>query len=541
VSLKPPPPETGDKGLKEFREAVKLQEEVFKAKWERNFHRKDLARWEKLYRSLSKNRLPESPAAKHFEKLSRLCHNLLLEFGPEPPPKKRRKKAFVPVALTYPKFPDAHEHRLHFLDGPSLKRRRAVQLASYAASVSHQESDKGRTLISVDMPPEDIRLYERLVDVINDVGMDLEKAGFETGYAMRPEGIPVEETYKPNPLDPELPLAKIRSDNWFAQGYTRWARVQGNNYRGALGKGLPKDLPSLESTIAWDPDPRYRRILELTESNQLQNAMELVEAIPGEDREPLVDEVIYLRFLTETVPKAADIRLLARKFVRNSTISDLLMEEFPDYLELLNQELVACPPLLKNLTVLRPEFGKLLIPPRPPAADWPKIRERFLSFTFSSIPRGRIFSVNIGIGLGDLQGAFFQYMYDAEHAFRQERSMPFPETPWVSEAALLDLVRTIWPSAIHQWRPPFLGLQSVDIYVPEIELAIEYQGQQHYEPIEFFGGEEGFRMTQARDNRKRALLKANNVQLLEWPYHIPLSKTELIQSIEEIGISMTEN
>lgn len=541
MSLKPPPPETGDKGLKEFREAVKLQEDVFKARWQRNLHRKDLARWQKLYRSLSKKRPPGSPAARHFEKLSSLCYDLLLEFDPEPPSKKRRKKASTPVALTYPKFPDAHEYRLHFLDGPSMKRRRAVQFTSYAASVSHQGSDKGRTLISVGMPLEDVRLYERLVDVIGELGMDLPKAGFDTGYTMRPEGIPTGGTYKPNPLGPELPFTKIISDNRVAQSYTRRARVLGDNYLGPLGKGPPMDLPSLESTIAWDPDPRYRRILELTEANQLRNAMELVETIPGKDREPLVDEVIYLRFLTDTVPKAADIRLLARKYVRNSTIPDLLMEEFPDYLELLNQELVVDPPLLKELSVLSPEFGELMIPPMPPASDWPKIREHFLSFTFPTIPRGRIFSVNIGIDLGNLQCAFFQYMYDAEHTFRQERSIPFPEILWVSEAALLDLVRTIWPSAIHQWRPGFLGLQSVDIYVPEIELAIEYQGQQHYEPIEFFGGEEGLRMTQARDNRKRALLKANNVQLLEWPYYIPLTKAELIQNIEEVGISTTEN
>ncbi len=215
-------------------------------------------------------------------------------------------------------------------------------------------------------------LYERLADVFADIGMNLTKAGFDTGYVMRPDGIPEGETWRANPLDPDLPLAKIIRDNWVAGGYTRRARVLGDNYRGALGKGLPKNLPSLESTIAWDPDPRYRRILELTEANQLQNAMELVEEIPGKDREPLIDEVIYLRFLTDTVPKAEDIRLLARKFVGQSTISDLLMEEFPHYLELLNQQLVADPPPLKELTTLRPDFGKVMIPPMPPASDWPE-------------------------------------------------------------------------------------------------------------------------------------------------------------------------
>ena len=382
-------------------------------------------------------------------------------------------------------------------------------------------------------------LYERLADVFSDIGMDLKKAGFDTGYVTRPEGIPQGETWRPNPLNPDLPLAKIWRDNWISRSYTRSARVEGDSYRGALGKGLPKDLPSLESTIAWDPDPRYRRILELTEANKLKCALELVESIPGKDREPLLDEVIYLRFLTDTVPKAEDMRLLARKYVRNSTISELLIEEFPEYLDLLNQQLLADPPPLNQIGRLRSDSGDAMIPPMPPASDWPEIRERYLSYTFSTHPRGRIFSVNIELGIGSLQRTFFQYMYDAELAFREERSIPLPGTAWVSEITLLELVRTIWPSAAHQWRPRFLGLQSVDIFIPEIELAIEYQGQQHYEPVPFFGGKEGFEMTKARDDRKKALLKANNVQLLEWPYHAPLTKSELIQRLNELGLSTT--
>ena len=73
-----------------------------------------------------------------------------------------------------------------------------------------------------------------------------------------------------------------------------------------------------------------------------------------------------------------------------------------------------------------------------------------------------------------------------------------------------------WPNAKHRWRPWFLGRQSIDIYIPEINLAVEYQGQQHYEPVALFGGEEGFKNAQVRDERKRLLLEANSVRLLEW-------------------------
>jgi hypothetical protein len=105
---------------------------------------------------------------------------------------------------------------------------------------------------------------------------------------------------------------------------------------------------------------------------------------------------------------------------------------------------------------------------------------------------------------------------------------------------LLDLVRTIWPSAIHQWRPPFLGLQSIDIHVPELNLAIEYQGQQHYEPIALFGGPEGFNLTRARDEKKRALLERHGVRLLEWRYDVSITRAELSARLASLAIVVPE-
>lgn len=133
---------------------------------------------------------------------------------------------------------------------------------------------------------------------------------------------------------------------------------------------------------------------------------------------------------------------------------------------------------------------------------------------------------------------FASNMIEADNSFRRNRGIPEIGRGWISEVALLDLIRTIWPSATHQWRPWFLGMQSIDIHVPELDLAIEYQGQQHYEPIALFGGEEGFLATRARDEKKKALLNSNNVRLLEWPYNAPITKTELIDRMAEIGVSI---
>ena len=51
-----------------------------------------------------------------------------------------------------------------------------------------------------------------------------------------------------------------------------------------------------------------------------------------------------------------------------------------------------------------------------------------------------------------------------------------------------------------------------------ILFLIEYQGQQHYEPIEYFGGIEQFNLQQKYDNMKKEYCKKNNIQLLVIPY-----------------------
>ena len=51
-----------------------------------------------------------------------------------------------------------------------------------------------------------------------------------------------------------------------------------------------------------------------------------------------------------------------------------------------------------------------------------------------------------------------------------------------------------------------------------IKYLIEYQGKQHYEPIDWFGGTKAFLNQQIRDNIKREYCKINNINLIEIPY-----------------------
>jgi hypothetical protein len=538
--LKPPRPEKGDVGLEAFRADAKLHEGTLKNRTLRTMYRGDLAKWQKLYATLSGKREPGSQAATHFAKLSKLCGELLAEYGPEAPAKKRPAKTVVPVPLSYPDFADDITHRIHFLEGPGIRRQRAVELATYAPAVSRQTSARGRVLVSVGVRKDQVRLYERLVEAIGDLAMgDYSAAGFDIGYVMRPEGIPQGQSWTATPLDPALPIARIWEDNNRSRGYGLQARLLGNQWRGADGTGLPADLPDVAAG-PWDPDPYWQRVLDLTEADRLEEALELVEAITGRDREALFDEVIYLRFLTGSPLQAQDIRALARKHVEGSSIADRLLEEFEAFLVHLAAQFALEPPVLGEMTRLRPDFGSSMIPPLPPSADWATYRRHMAQFSNPSGQRGRIFSRNIGVADTGASEFFASAMVAAEEAFRRERSIPEIGRGWVSEVALLDLVRSIWPSAVHQWRPPFLGMQSIDIHVPELGLAIEYQGQQHYEPIALFGGQEGFDLTRARDERKRALLARHGVRLLEWRYDVPITRAELTSRLAGMAIALPD-
>ena len=59
------------------------------------------------------------------------------------------------------------------------------------------------------------------------------------------------------------------------------------------------------------------------------------------------------------------------------------------------------------------------------------------------------------------------------------------------------------------------GHLSYDFYLPNYNLLIEFQGEQHEKPIEYFGGKIKFKCQQEHDRRKRNYALDNNIELLE--------------------------
>lgn len=104
---------------------------------------------------------------------------------------------------------------------------------------------------------------------------------------------------------------------------------------------------------------------------------------------------------------------------------------------------------------------------------------------------------------------------------------------WKSEYELFQLLKKEYNDAIYQYRARWLGYQSLDIFIPSESLAFEYQGQQHYKPVEVFGGMEHFQLQIKLDKKKRELCILNNVKLIEWRYDEPISRIILRKKLKK--------
>lgn len=57
-----------------------------------------------------------------------------------------------------------------------------------------------------------------------------------------------------------------------------------------------------------------------------------------------------------------------------------------------------------------------------------------------------------------------------------------------------------------------------DFYLNKLNICIEFQGEQHFKSIDFFGGYEEFKERQKRDKIKKDYCKLNNIQLIYLTY-----------------------
>ena len=89
-------------------------------------------------------------------------------------------------------------------------------------------------------------------------------------------------------------------------------------------------------------------------------------------------------------------------------------------------------------------------------------------------------------------------------------------SPWITENQLYQILRRVLKGVevLQHARPTWLEPQHLDVYVPEVGIAVEYMGQQHFDPLDFFGGEPAFKLVIERDRKKAELCREYGIELI---------------------------
>ena len=85
---------------------------------------------------------------------------------------------------------------------------------------------------------------------------------------------------------------------------------------------------------------------------------------------------------------------------------------------------------------------------------------------------------------------------------------------------------------------PFLKKLTLDFYLPDFNVGIECQGEQHFKPVKYFGSNKKHKKTVDRDKVKKMLCDNNGVKLLyysnlkiNYPYEVFTDKNKLLENI----------
>jgi len=116
----------------------------------------------------------------------------------------------------------------------------------------------------------------------------------------------------------------------------------------------------------------------------------------------------------------------------------------------------------------------------------------------------------------------------------------------INETNLEDILKNIFPKFVikRHYSTKFLKRQHLDFGIindKECFLAIEYDGIQHFEAIEFFGGKKRFKEQQERDQRKNKIM-ADNIDKIKYfiriPYWEDISEKNIIKILKDSGVNL---
>lgn len=126
-----------------------------------------------------------------------------------------------------------------------------------------------------------------------------------------------------------------------------------------------------------------------------------------------------------------------------------------------------------------------------------------------------------------------EYKNTIENAAREDLGFKKIGDAWVSETVLFHIIESIFPNSEikRHYRPDWLEHLELDIYLPFEKIAFEYQGIQHFKPVQHWGGHQKLKVQQEHDLRKARICAERGINLIHINYYDDLTADNISQII----------
>lgn len=113
-----------------------------------------------------------------------------------------------------------------------------------------------------------------------------------------------------------------------------------------------------------------------------------------------------------------------------------------------------------------------------------------------------------------------------QNKVREDFGFPKIGEYWISETILFKIISKIFAGEeiIRHYRPDWLHGLELDIFIPTQNIAFEYQGIQHFKPVEHWGGQKQLEKQQEHDRIKKEICIHRNINLICINYDDELSE-----------------
>lgn len=136
---------------------------------------------------------------------------------------------------------------------------------------------------------------------------------------------------------------------------------------------------------------------------------------------------------------------------------------------------------------------------------------------------------------------YWAKLMEKENQKRKELGLPLVGEGFMREMEMIAYLKRLFPSqelVIHDRRT--LGGLELDAHLPQLKLAFEYQGEQHFDGYLSWGlfvqTQEQMEALKWRDNRKIELCKEKGIYLVHINYNEELSEQLILSKIKELNI-----